>query len=91
MRCGLGVWFSLTAREILDQLPSIPDLTLLEVELLAFYRVSQNLHLLTRSEARKIHTSRTHSLRQGQNHGKKRELKHTALKSKPASVKSAGQ
>ena len=56
---------------LLDRFPSIPDLTLLDVELLAFYRVSQNLHLLTRSEARTIHTSKNHSLGHGQNHGKK--------------------
>ena len=81
MRCGLGVWFSLTAREVLGSILVHPDLRVLEVELLAFYRVCQNLHLLTRSEARTIHAARNHSLRQGQIHRKKKELKHTALKS----------
>ena len=54
-----------------DQFPSIPYLILLEVEILAFYTVSQNLHLLTRSEARTIHTASNHSLRQKQIHGNK--------------------
>ena len=67
--------------KFLDQFPSIPDLTLLEVELLASYRVSQNLHLLTRSEARTIHTASNHSLGHKQIHGKKSELRHTALNS----------
>ena len=57
--------------KLLDQFPSIPDLTLLEVELLAFYRVSQNLLLLTRSEAQTIHTASNHSLPQKQIHGNK--------------------
>ena len=60
---------------------SITDLTLLEVELLASYRVSQNLHLLTRSEARTIHTASNHSPRHKQIRGKKSELRHTALNS----------
>ena len=67
--------------KFLDQFPSIPDLTLLEVELLASYRVSQNLHLLTRSEARTIHTASSQSLRHKEIHGKKSELRHTALNS----------
>ena len=67
--------------KLLDQFPSIPDLTLLEVELLACYRVSQNLHLLTRSEARTIHTASNHSLRHNQIHGEKSELRPTALNS----------
>ena len=57
-----------------DQFPSIPYLTLLEVEILAFYTVSQNLHLLTRSEARTIHTASKNSLGHGQIHGTKKEL-----------------
>ena len=61
--------------KLLDQFPSIPDLTLLEVELLAFYRVSQNLLLLTRSEARTIHTASNQSLRQKQSHGNKGKSK----------------
>ena len=65
--------------KFLDQLLSIPDLTLLEVELLAFYRVSQNSQLLTRSEARTIHTASNHSIWQTQIHGRKSELRHTAL------------
>ena len=77
----LLVYGSRSRREkLLDQFPSIPDLTVLEVELLAFYRVCQNLHLLTRSEARTIHTVRNHSPGQGQIHGNKSELKHMALK-----------
>ena len=64
----------------LDQFLSIPDLTLLEVGLLAFYRVCQNLHLLTRSEARTIHTVTNHSLGHGQNHGNKNDIKRMALK-----------
>ena len=79
MLCGLGVWVSLTAREVLGSILVYPDLTVLEVELLAFYRVCQNLHLLTRSEARTIHTARKHSPGQGQIHGNKSELKHMAL------------
>ena len=67
--------------KFLDQFPSIPYLTLLEDEILAFYTVSQNLHLLTRSEARTIHTARKHSLGHGQIHGTKSELKHMASKS----------
>ena len=67
--------------KFLDQFPSIPYLILLEVEILAFYTVSQNLHLLTRSEARTIHTARKHSLGHGQSHGTKSELKHMASKS----------
>ena len=67
--------------KFLDQFPSIPDLTLLEVELLAFYRVSQNSQLLTRSEARTIHTASNHSLRQTKIHGRTSELRHTALTS----------
>ena len=66
--------------KLLDQFPSIPDRTFLEVELLAFYRVSQNVHLLTRSEARTIHNAGNQSLRQKQIHGRKSELRHTALK-----------
>ena len=58
-----------------DQFPSIPYLILLEVETLAFYTVSQNLHLLTRSEARTIHTASNHSLRQKQIHGNKGKSK----------------
>ena len=66
------VYGSRSRREkFLDQFPSISDLTLLGVELLAFYRVSQNLHLLTRSEARTIHTARNHSLGHVQFHGNK--------------------
>ena len=57
--------------KLLDQFPSIPDLTLFEVELLAFYRVSQNLLLLTRSEAQTIHTASNHSLPQKEIHGNK--------------------
>ena len=67
--------------KFLDQSPSIPDLTLLEVELLAFYRVSQNSQLLTRSEARTIHTASNHSLLQTQIHGRNSELRHIALNS----------
>ena len=67
--------------KFLDQFPSIPDLTLLEVELLAFYRVSQHSQLLTKSEARTIHTASNHSLRRTQIHGRKSELRHTALNS----------
>ena len=67
--------------KFLDQFSSIPDLTLLEVELLAFFRVSQNLQLLTRSEARTIHTASNHSLRQKQIYDRKSELRHTALNS----------
>ena len=67
--------------KFLDQFLSIPDLTLLEVELLASYRVNQNSQLLTRSEARTIHTASNHSLRQPQIHGRKSELRHTALNS----------
>ena len=86
-RSGVSWYFvfacgSRSRREkFLDQSPSIPDLTLLEVELLAFYRVSQNSQLLTRSEARTIHTASNHSLRQTQIHGRKGELRHTALNS----------
>ena len=61
--------------KLFDQFPSIPDLTLLDVELLAFYRVSENLLLLTRSEARTIHTASNHSLRQKQIHGNKGKSK----------------
>ena len=64
-----------------DQFPSIPYLTLLEFEILAFYTVSQNLHLLTRSEARTIHTAKKNSLGHGQIHGTKKELKHMVSKS----------
>ena len=64
----------------MDQFPSIPYLIILEVEILAFYTVSQNLHLLTRSEARTVHTARNNSLGHRQNHGKKSELKHMASK-----------
>ena len=64
-----------------DQFPSIPNLTLLEVEKLAFYTVSQNLHSLTRSEARTIHTARKNSLGHGQIHGTKKELKQIVSKS----------
>ena len=70
--------------KFLDQFPSIPYLILLEVEILAFYTVSQNLHLLTRSEARTIHTARKHSLGHGQSHGTKSELKHMASKNQKA-------
>ena len=80
MRCCLGVWFSLTAREVLGSILVYPDLTVLEVELLDFYRECQTLHLLTRSEARTIHTARNHSPGQGQIHGNKSELKYMALK-----------
>ena len=58
-----------------DHFPSIPYLILLEVEILAFYTVSQNLHLLTRSEAQTIHTASNHSLRQKQIHGNKGKSK----------------
>ena len=61
--------------KLFDQFPSIPDLTLLEVELLAFYRVSENLLLLTRSEARTIHIASNLSLRQKQIHGNKGKSK----------------
>ena len=64
-----------------DQFPSIPYLTLLEVEILAFYTVSQNLHSLTRSEARTIHTASKNSLGHGQIHGTKKELKQMVSKS----------
>ena len=64
-----------------DQFPSIPYLTLLELEILAFYTVSQNLHSLTRSEARTIHTARKKSLGHGQIHGTKKELKQMVSKS----------
>ena len=74
----LRVWLLLAAREVLG---SIPYLTLLEVEILAFYTVSQNLHLLTRSEARTIHTAKKNSLGHGQIHGTKKELQHMAPKS----------
>ena len=67
--------------KFLDQFLSIPDVTLLEVELLAFYTVSQNLHLLTRSEDRTIHTAMNHSLGHGEIHGDKCELEHMASKS----------
>ena len=63
-----------------DQFPSIPYLTLLEVEILAFYTVSQKLHLLTRSEARTIHTARKNSLGHGQTHGTTKEIKHLVSK-----------
>ena len=65
----------------LDQFLSIPDLTLLEVELLAFYRVSQHSQLLTKSEARTIDIASNHSLRRTQIHGRKSEFRHTALNS----------
>ena len=65
----------------LDQFPSIPYLILLEVEILAFYTVSQNLHSLTRSEARTIHTASKNSLGHGQIHGTKKELKQMVSKS----------
>ena len=61
--------------KFMDQFPSIPYLILLEVEILAFYTVSQNLHLLTRSEAQTIHTASNHSLRQKQIHGNKGKSK----------------
>ena len=64
-----------------DQFPSIPYLTLLELEILAFYTVSQNLHSLTRSEARTIHTASKNSLGHGQIHGTKKELKQMVSKS----------
>ena len=67
--------------KFLDQFLSIADLTRLEVELLAFYTVSQNLHLLTRSEDRTIHTARIQSLGHGEIHGDKSELKHMSSKS----------
>ena len=67
--------------KFLDQFLSIADLTRLEVELLAFYTVSQKLHLLTRSEDRTIHTARIQSLGHGEIHGDKSELKHMASKS----------
>ena len=79
MRCGLGVWFSLTVREVLGSILVYPDLRVLEVELLAFYRVCHNLQLLTRSEARTIHTARN-SPGQREIHGNKSELMHMALK-----------
>ena len=80
MGCAFGVRFSLTAREVLGSVLVYPDLTVLEVELLDFYRVCQNLHLLTRSEARTIHTARNHSPGQGQIHGNKSEIKYMVLK-----------
>ena len=61
--------------KFMDQFPSIPYLIILEVEILAVYTVSQNLHLLTRSEARTIHTASNHSLRQKQIHGNKGKSK----------------
>ena len=61
--------------KFLDQFPSISYLKLLEDEILAFYTVSQNLHLLTRSEARTIHTARNHSLREKRIHGNKGKSK----------------
>ena len=67
--------------KFLDHFLSIADLTRLEVELLAFYTVSQNLHLLTRSEDRTIHTARNHSIGHGEIHGNKSELMQMASKS----------
>ena len=69
--------------KFLDQFPSFPYLILLGVEILAFYTVSQNLHLLTRSEARTTHTASKHCLGHGKIHGTKSELKHMASKSNP--------
>ena len=80
MGCAFGVRFSLTAREVLGSVLVYPDLTILEVELLAFYGVCRNLDLLTRSEARTIHTARTHSPGQGKVHGNKSDKKNRALK-----------
>ena len=79
--CGVVFAYGSRSRrqKFLDQFLSILEQTLLEVELLAFYRVSQKSQLLTRSEDRTIHTASNHSLRQTQIHGRKSELRHTAL------------
>ena len=66
---------SCSSREMfLDQFLSLPDLTLLEVELLAFCRVSQNL-LSHKTYTRTIQTARTDSLGQKQIHGNKGKSK----------------
>ena len=48
---------------------------------LNYWLSTQHSQLLTKSEARTIHTESNHSLRRTQIHGRKSELRHTALHS----------